>query len=157
LSSTLQEVWRAIDHDRERLALAAEATPRNVRQLRVRFQQWLRTLGAPAALVDDLTLAVYEALANVVEHAYQPEDPHPVMRLQAQLDRDQLLITIIDHGCWRTPPSKPGYRGRGLAVMRSLTTELDLRSTTHGTTVQLRVALPSGTDGHTSSEPAASP
>lgn len=44
------------------------------------------------------------------------------MRLQARLDHDQLLITITDHGCWRTP-GEPGYRGCGLAMMRSLTSE----------------------------------
>jgi serine/threonine-protein kinase RsbW len=120
--------------------LAAEANPPNARQLRVQFEQWLQTLGAPAPLVDDLVLAVYEALANVVEHAYHPDHPQPVMQLQARLDHDHLLITVTDHGCWRTP-SEPGYRGRGLAMMRSLTTEVYLHPTAHGTTVQLRTAL----------------
>ena len=124
--------------------LVVEATPHNARQLRSRFQQWLQTLGAPATLVDDLTLAVYEALANVVEHAYPPDYPHPMMRLQARADHHHVLITISDHGSWRTPPSEPGYRGRGLAMMRSLTTELQLHPTPNGTTVQLRAALHSG-------------
>lgn len=122
------------------LELATEADADCARQLRGRFQQWLVTLGAPAALVDDLTLAVYEALANVVEHAYHPHHPHPVMHLQARLDHGQLLITITDHGRWR-PPGEPGYRGRGLAMMRSLASEVHLVATAHGTTVQLRAAL----------------
>lgn len=122
------------------LELVTEADPDNARQLRGRFQQWLLTLGAPAELVDDLTLAVYEALANVVEHAYRPNHPHAVMHLQARLDHDQLLITITDHGRWR-PPGEPGYRGRGLAMMRSLASEVHLVSTDHGTTVQLRAAF----------------
>jgi serine/threonine-protein kinase RsbW len=63
------------------------------------------------------------------------------MRLQARVDHHHLLITISDHGCWRTPPPEPGYRGRGLAMMRSLTTELHVHPTTHGTTVQLRADL----------------
>lgn len=126
---------------REWFELSAEANPHHARQLRADFQEWLRTLGAPAALVDDLALAVYEALANAVDHAYQPHHPHPVMHLQARVDHNQVLITIRDHGCWRPPPPKPGYRGRGLAMMRSLTTELDIHPTTHGTTVQLRADL----------------
>jgi Histidine kinase-like ATPase domain len=90
------------------------------------------------ALVDDLVLAVYEALANVVEHAYPPEHPQPMMRLQARVEDRHVLITISDHGRWRTPPREPGYRGRGLAMMRSLITELHLHRGPQGTTVQLR-------------------
>ncbi len=134
------EVGRTTIRIREPLESAAEANPDNARELRVRFQQWLRRLGAPDGLVDDLTLAVYEALANVVDHAYHPGHPHPVMYLQACLDHDQLLITITDHGCWRIP-SEPGYRGRGLALMRSLTTEVGLHPTADCTTVQLLAAL----------------
>lgn len=129
----------------------AEADPDSARQLRLRFQEWLRTLGVPAAVVDDLTLAVYEALANAAEHAYHPGHPHPMMRLRAQLDHNQLLITITDYGCWRTP-QEPGYRGRGLAMMRSLTTEVHLNPTAQGTTVHLRAAVHRGRDGHAPTE-----
>ncbi|HWR46607.1 MAG TPA: ATP-binding protein [Pseudonocardiaceae bacterium] len=135
------EVGRTTITTRELLDVAAKATPHTARELRGRFQQWLRTLGAPHPLVDDLILAVYEALANVVEHAYHPDHPDPVMHLQARLDHNQLLITITDRGCWRTP-QEPGYRGRGLAMMRSLTTEVHLHPSIHGTTVHLRAALP---------------
>ena len=119
----------------------------NARRLRVRVRQWLRSLGASVALVDDLTMAVYEALANVVEHAYHPDHPHPVMFLQARCDYDEVLITITDHGRWRPPPGEPGYRGRGLAMMRSLTTDVQLRPTAEGTTVRLRATLPQRGDG----------
>jgi serine/threonine-protein kinase RsbW len=129
--------------DDERFALAAEATADSARWLRVRFQQWLRELGAEPAVVDDVALAVYEALANAVEHAYHPQHPDPVMWLQARIDHTHLLITVTDHGCWR-PPREPGYRGRGLAMMRCLTTEVHLRPSPQGTTVDLRVALPLG-------------
>lgn len=131
---------KTINQDHDALKVAAAANPQNARQLRVRFQEWLRSLGAPAALVNDLSLAVYEALANVAEHAYPFHHPNPTMHLQAQFDRDQLLITVIDHGCWRTPQDT-GYRGRGLTVMRYLATEVDLYPTAHGTTVHMRAAL----------------
>jgi hypothetical protein len=75
-----------IDHDHELLDLVTEANLHSARQLRVRFQQWAQTLRTPSAVVDDLVLAVYEALANVVEHAYHSDHPDPVMHLQARLD-----------------------------------------------------------------------
>ncbi|MCA1674722.1 MAG: hypothetical protein LC799_21850 [Actinobacteria bacterium] len=49
------------------------------------------------------------ALANVVEHAYPPDHPHLVMRLQAQLNH-QVLITISDEGCWRACPPQATAR-----------------------------------------------
>ncbi|MGB8229894.1 MAG: ATP-binding protein [Pseudonocardiaceae bacterium] len=141
--------------DHELFDLTAEARPHNVRPLRVRFQQWLGTLGVSTTAVEDLALAVYEALANAAEHAYHPGHPNPIMRLQAQLDHDQLLITITDHGCWRTP-HEAGYRGRGLAMMRSFA-EVHLRSTAQGTTVHLRAAVHHNPDGRAPTHPAVTP
>ena len=122
------------------LDLAAEAKPEKARQLRVCFRHWLRALGAPRGLVEDLCLAVYEALTNVVDHAYHPGHRNPIMSLRARADHDQLMVTVSDQGRWR-PPQHPGYRGRGLVMMRALTTELHLHPTAAGTTVQLRAAL----------------
>jgi serine/threonine-protein kinase RsbW len=122
------------------LDLAAEAKPEKARQLRVCLQDWRRARGAPCALVEDLCLAVYEALTNVVDHAYHPGHLNPIMSLRARADQGQLTVTVSDQGRWR-PPQHPGYRGRGLVMMRALTTELHLYPTAEGTTVQLRAAL----------------
>jgi serine/threonine-protein kinase RsbW len=132
------------------LTLTSQATTDNARRMRLRFQEWLQALGAAPPVVNDLTLAVYEALANVAEHAYPPYHPHPVMHLEVHLDHDHLLITVTDHGCWRTPRANSS-RGYGLAMMRCLT-ELTLRTTTGGTTVRMRAALHPG-DGHVSPKP----
>jgi anti-sigma regulatory factor (Ser/Thr protein kinase) len=139
------------------LEVAIEANADNARQLRVRVRQWLRSLGAPVDRIDDLTMAVYEALANVVEHAYHPDHPNPLMRLQARLDHDQLLITVTDHGRWRPPPGSPGYRGRGLGMMRSLTGDVQLHPTAEGTTVQLRATLEQRSNGRVPADPTALP
>lgn len=155
VSALLEEAGRnTINH--EPLDLLTKATAQNARWLRVLFREWLRRAGAPATLVEDLVLAVYEALANAVEHAYPPGHPDPVMRLRARLDHDHVLITISDHGCWRTPHAA-GFRGRGLAVMRYLATEVHLHSTDRGTTVHLRGALPRSDDGRAQQHPRPAP
>jgi anti-sigma regulatory factor (Ser/Thr protein kinase) len=63
-----------------------------------------------------------------------------VIRLQARVEHHHLIITISDHGRWRPTP-EPGYRGRGLAMMRSLATALHLHLRPDGTTVQLHTDL----------------
>jgi serine/threonine-protein kinase RsbW len=124
------------------LDITARANAYHARQLRIALRQWLHTAGVAPTLAEDLMLAGYEALANVVEHAYPPDHPHPGMRLQAQVCLPLLRITITDHGCWRPPTSEAAYRGRGLAVMRAVTTRAHLIQSTHGTTVILFAALP---------------
>lgn len=129
----------AIHHMVVPLDLVAEADAYHARQMRIALQDWLRTAGVDRSLRDDIGLAVYEALANVVEHAYTPDHPHPVMRLTARKRHHDVFITITDRGRWRPPSSEASYRGRGLTVMRALTTYTDVQRTAHGTTVQLSV------------------
>jgi anti-sigma regulatory factor (Ser/Thr protein kinase) len=124
------------------LDITARANAYHARQLRIALRQWLHTAAVAPPLAEDLTLAGYEALANVVEHAYAPAHPHPGMRLQAQVCLPLLRITITDHGRWRSPTQEAAYRGRGLAVMRAVTTRIHLIQSTHGTTVVLFAALP---------------
>lgn len=126
--------------DGRRMDLTSAATPHEARELRVRFERWLRENGAPVTDAEDLGLAVYEALANAAEHAYGPDQPGRTMRLLARLDRDHVTVSVIDQGRWR-PSGESRYRGRGLALMRHLTTDVHIEPSTHGTTVHLRTHL----------------
>lgn len=138
-----------VDHGREQLELIAVATAYDARLLRLRVQDWLRSLEATDGLIEDLGLAVYEALANTVEHAYYSGRHRPTMRLQAWLNHDQVVVTVSDQGRWRDPGT-PEHRGRGMTVMRYLADDVDIDITARGTTVQLRSAL-------TRADPAATP
>jgi serine/threonine-protein kinase RsbW len=124
------------------LDITARANAYHARQLRIALRQWLHTAGVAPPLAEDLMLAGYEALANVVDHAYTPDHPHPGMRLRAEVCLPLLRITITDHGRWRSPTSEAAYQGRGLAVMRAVTTRTHLIQSTHGTTMILFAGLP---------------
>lgn len=114
----------------------------------MQFEQWLRAAGAAPAVAADLGLAVYETLANAAEHAYPPDHPDPVVRLRARLDAGRVQIIISDRGDWSTAGDGLGYRGRGLAMMRHLATDVDIAPGPQGTTVQLNAPLGSArTDG----------
>ncbi|HEY6423417.1 MAG TPA: ATP-binding protein [Pseudonocardiaceae bacterium] len=133
---------RACDAQVAPLDITARAGAYHARQLRIALRQWLHTARVAPLVADGLTLAGYEALANVVEHAYPPDHPHPVMRLQAQVCLPLLHITITDRGRWRSPAQDAGYHGRGMAIMRAVTTLTHPIRSTHGTTVVLFAGMP---------------
>lgn len=84
----------------------------------------------------DLTIAVGEAVANAVEHAYRGATGDFVLRLA---DNDGTIIgEVQDSGMWRE--SNPAAdRGRGLAILRATTAHLELNRSAHGTTVAFAV------------------
>jgi anti-sigma regulatory factor (Ser/Thr protein kinase) len=129
------------------LELCALATTENAAVLRRRFRVWVGEL-TDADTADDLALAVYEALANVVDHAYVERGDPGLMTLWSAVScplatgRD-LVVTVIDEGAWR-PSDGPGWRGRGLPLMRELMHATAVLSGEEGTTVQLRRRIAPG-------------
>jgi serine/threonine-protein kinase RsbW len=121
--------------------LCAMATTENAAMMRRRFRSWVGALTDPDT-ADDLALAVYEALANVVDHAYVDRSAPGLMTLWAVVSRPlltgrDLVVTVLDEGAWR-PSNGPGWRGRGLPLMRELMHATTVLSDDDGTTVQLR-------------------
>ena len=125
------------------LSAVAAATQRDAARVRRLFRRWIADLADPDT-ADDLTLAVYEALANVVDHAYPEADtdtPGRPMRLWAAVSAPlptgrALVVTVSDDGAWRDARDH-GFRGRGLPLVRSLTAASVIVSA-RGTTVQMR-------------------
>jgi anti-sigma regulatory factor (Ser/Thr protein kinase) len=98
--------------------------------------RWARDeCGANRVLADDMRLAVYEALANVVEHAYQADDDG-TMTVTAYLETGYLVVTVADSGTWRVGSGHP-HGGRGLRVMHALSPRVDIDRGAAGTTVRL--------------------
>lgn len=64
--------------------------------------------GYSNSVLGDLELAVVEACANVIKHAYRdfPEDSAPI-EIQVQYDWGELAITITDWGRAFDPPATP--------------------------------------------------
>jgi serine/threonine-protein kinase RsbW len=122
------------------LTLRGPATQADASAIRRGFRDWLAELADPDT-VDDLTLAVYEALANVVDHAYASTLRRGEMRLWAAVsppraDGRDLVVTVSDDGSWRRAEA-PGWRGRGLPLMHTLAHASVISGAT-GTVVQLR-------------------
>lgn len=136
--------WIADGVDVVRPSLQAHraATARDVTALRREFALWLAVDIAPGDLVDDLVLVVYEALANVVDHAYAgASGPAGTVRLVAHRAELGLRVTVADDGRWQSEVAAP-FRSHGLSVMRLLVARLHVARTDSGTVVHLCTALP---------------
>ncbi len=122
------------------LDVTVPATAHNATALRGTFRHWVDSILADDA-ADDLTLAVYEALANAAEHAFTAHSAPGSIWLHAVVADGQITITVTDNGTWRRPTNSGGYRGRGLPLIHRLTSEAHVAPSPYGTTVYLRRRL----------------
>jgi anti-sigma regulatory factor (Ser/Thr protein kinase) len=118
----------------------APALPNEMAGLRRKLIHWLGELPLDPGSTHDITLATYEALANVAAHAYP--DGHGWARLQAARTADAITVTVTDTGCGipQTRPRRAGLRtpgGRGLLLIDQVTDQSDIDTGTHGTTVRM--------------------
>jgi anti-sigma regulatory factor (Ser/Thr protein kinase) len=128
------------------LEVTVPATAHNATVLRGAFRRWVDCL-IDDDVADDLTLAVYEALANAAEHAFIAHPAPGLIWLHALITDGQIIITVTDNGSWRCPTDSNGHRGRGLPLIHQLTTEARLTQSSDGTTVCLRRQLSSAQEG----------
>lgn len=84
----------------------------------------------------DLILAVGEAVANAVEHAYRGAAGDFILRLSSS--EGKIFGEVQDLGTWREGRPSP-ERGRGLAILRATTRRLELNRSSHGTIVAFAV------------------
>lgn len=122
-----------------RLHIRLLGVPAAASVIRGRLRRWLDTLGWPAPELDDVVLAVHEAVTNSVEHGYGGIDAGDVEVVGTRVvdgGSQRARIVVRDDGLWR-PPRAPGYRGRGLTVMRGCMAEVELRPGPAGTEVEM--------------------
>jgi anti-anti-sigma factor len=124
-----------------RLVLPAEATV--LRELRAAVLAWAAAAGIDEDDVYDLQLAVGEAAANAVEHAYRDRPPGDMSVELARNAEGGINVHVRDEGSWRPIPDDKGYRGRGLELIRDVSGRMQLHHGPDGTEVRFTL-LPSG-------------
>jgi serine phosphatase RsbU (regulator of sigma subunit)/anti-sigma regulatory factor (Ser/Thr protein kinase) len=128
---------RLVDEDSGALQIHLPAEPASVPVARHRVERWLAETGEGRDDVFAIALAVSEACANAVEHAYGPEYDH-TFRLRAERTSGEVAIEVSDSGRWRTP--RGSQRGLGLGMIEQLMDAVDVEPTSAGTTVRMRKA-----------------
>ena len=97
---------------------------------------WAAATGLDEETVEDLLLAVYEAMVNAAEHAYA-DGERPVELSAVRTADGCVLVVVRDEGRWRPIPEDPGHRGRGLAMITNLSDHAEIDRGSGGTIVSL--------------------
>jgi anti-sigma regulatory factor (Ser/Thr protein kinase) len=101
------------------------AVAENVAPLRHAIVDLAARNGAGEDVRTDLALAVGEACANVVVHAYPPGDVGPLI-VHAEIRGGEICIQVCDQGQGMTPrPDSPGL-GLGLPLIANLSDKLEI-------------------------------
>jgi serine phosphatase RsbU (regulator of sigma subunit)/anti-sigma regulatory factor (Ser/Thr protein kinase) len=128
----------AMSTDRIAMSLAAES--RSLATLRRVLGRWLKAAGAGETEIYETLVAVGEACANAIAHAYPAGEAS--FEVEASRLGPELEITVRDFGAWR--PARGEERRRGLTLMEQLMQEVEIDRGDEGTTVVLRRALKNG-------------
>jgi serine/threonine-protein kinase RsbW len=114
--------------------------------VRQRVEGWLRGLRWSPAQIDELVLAVSEAVSNSVEHGYRvPSDAigHPgIVRESGRVIEEpdgyrRAELIVRDEGTWREPAGGRSSRGHGMLIMRTCADRFTVDHGPGGTTVVL--------------------
>ncbi|HEX2276641.1 MAG TPA: ATP-binding protein [Candidatus Tectomicrobia bacterium] len=118
------------------------ADARTVTRFRHELSQWLsRQFELDAVRLNDVLLAVNEALTNAAEFAYAGlQRGTMTMRARYHARDDRLSVVVRDHGRWRhvDPTAQPKTRGRGIPLMRTLADRATISRRPTGTHVHLQ-------------------
>jgi anti-sigma regulatory factor (Ser/Thr protein kinase) len=115
------------------------ARPEELRDLRGAIRSWLEGRPIAPSRRGYLLLAVNEACANAIDHAYSGRPAGELCVEIAESPDHALDVTVRDFGRFRPPAGVTGDRGRGNRIIRGLTTGFRCEPTPGGTTVRFRL------------------
>jgi anti-sigma regulatory factor (Ser/Thr protein kinase) len=119
------------------LHLRLPAEPKTLAHVRRMLRRWLLERGASEGDVAEVTIAVSEACANAIEHAYSPSPAS--FELDAFGTNGEVTVAVRDNGRWRPP--RGTNRGRGLSIIVAAMDDVQIDRTETGTEVVMRRRL----------------
>jgi anti-sigma regulatory factor (Ser/Thr protein kinase) len=116
------------------LELDMAAYPKTLAPLRHALRRWLQAQAVEREVAIEVTIAVNEACANTIEHAYGPSRGR--FSVHAERRNGCIEVTVRDQGRWRLPRGE--HRGRGLKIIDAAMDEVEMRAGAAGTAVTMR-------------------
>ncbi|MDO8588600.1 MAG: ATP-binding protein [Armatimonadota bacterium] len=134
--------------------------PEYVRTVRSVVKELAEELALPVESVDAVQIAVSEAVANIIRHAYGPgKSPQPVF-LRCCRGPGRLTIEIIDRGIGFSvpktdqPPDLSREGGLGIVLIRALMDRVDYWSRPNvGTRIRMMKMAPNAPPAATAAKP----
>jgi anti-sigma regulatory factor (Ser/Thr protein kinase) len=124
------------------IQLTLAARPSELRRVREMVRAIGTTLGLDDQRADSIMLAVDEACANVVAHAYAPDDRNGTMHIRAHTQADEIVFVVSDNGS-PIVEGKSAGAGFGLKLIDSLSDELEIEGPgENGTRLTIHFQLP---------------
>jgi anti-sigma regulatory factor (Ser/Thr protein kinase)/putative methionine-R-sulfoxide reductase with GAF domain len=124
----------------EELRLDLPADPGVLSGTRRILRRWLRQHGAEEPLLSEVALAVNEACANAIEHAYAPGPAsfqiQATIEPGAQEEPGTVVVSVTDTGNWR--PARGENRGRGLTIIETAMDDFEVNTSSNGTEIVMR-------------------
>lgn len=114
-----------------------------LRGLRRDLAAWLARIRVVGEMRDEIILATHEAAANAIEHARRGSE----VTLRGVRDADKVIIVVTNCGEWKEPRSPDERRGRGLALIKQLMSDLEVQVKSQRTVVRMRKDLSASAAG----------
>ena len=124
------------------LHLHVAADPGRVAEIRRGIRTAAAGHGIVEPLLGDVCLAVTEACANVVRHAYRDAPGAGPMIVEAYREQRDFVVTVSDAGSGIAPRADSGGLGLGLALIARTTRRMEITSNEPaGSTVLMAFAV----------------
>jgi len=96
------------------------------------IREFLHSHGADPRALGDILLALSEVVTNAVVHGYRGGDGE--VRVAAEHDDDQLLLSVADHGGGMAPRADSPGLGLGLPLVGRVAKRVDITAEAGGGT-----------------------
>ena len=116
------------------IQLALPRVPATVRTMRAAASDMARAIGLADRRVDDIALAVSEAVTNSVRHGGNADTPVIMRAVPAP---GALRVSIVDSGSWLGTEARERGLGLGLPLMNAVSDEFQIACGPKGTTVTM--------------------
>jgi serine/threonine-protein kinase RsbW len=125
----------------EVISMVLMADPVSLSVVRERFRRWLVVLRWPRHEVDDVVMAVNEAVSIAVEHTYQQvvgAEVHVAARLFAEPDGGRrIMVGVGGSHPWCPEPAETEFRGHALLMIHACMDGVELSRGADGTTMMM--------------------
>lgn len=118
----------------DELSIRLPADPPVLADMRRILRRWLHHHSVQENDSREILIAVSEACANAIEHAYSPAPA--AFEVAATRHNGELSFVVRDQGSWRSPRGE--NRGRGLKVVEAAMDEVEVKPSEQGTEIVMR-------------------